>query len=62
MDVMTSQRWYLMCKTSCGLQGLRQTDTLHSLTVCNDSFVATADSRSHRPVELLLVKVKLVPC
>lgn len=44
------------------VQGLRQTDILGSLTVCNASFLTQAHARPRRTVELLHVKVQLLHC
>lgn len=42
------------------VQGLRQTDILNSLTVCNTSFVTQPHVTPRRTVELLHVKVHLI--
>ncbi len=41
------------------LQGLKMTDGLHSLTVCNHSFVDVNNNYPYRSYELLSVQVRV---
>lgn len=41
----------------CALQGLKMTDGLYSMTVCNDSMVQPQSSYPYRSYELLTVQV-----
>ena len=43
----------------CVLQGLKMTDGLKSLAVCNHSFVEVSNSYPYRSYELLTVQVSL---
>ncbi len=41
------------------MQGMKMTDGLHSLAVCNDTFVDVRNTYPYRSYELLTVQVRI---